>query len=64
MTRWTEKLGFVVAPCLDGTFGMMRNCAATCALKVFFLGPTLQQKLIHKGQDNDTCDNNSEDSFR
>ena len=50
MAGLAEELGFVVAPCLDGAFGMPRIGAAAGALEMRLLGLALGQELADQGQ--------------
>lgn len=64
MAGLAEELGFVVAPCLDGAFGMPRIGAAAGALEMRLLGLALGQELADQGQGDNACDNNSDNGFR
>jgi hypothetical protein len=47
MAGRTEEFGFVIAPCLDGSFGVLRNGTTTSALEMFFFGLAFRQKLAN-----------------
>lgn len=64
MAGLAEELGFVIAPCLDGAFGVPRNGTAAGALEMSLLGLALGQELADQGQDNNSRDDNSNNGFQ
>jgi hypothetical protein len=64
MARRTEEFGFVIAPCFDGSFSVLRNRTTASALEMFFFGLAFRQELANQGQDNNANDCSSDDVFR
>ena len=64
MAGLAEKLGFVVTPSLNGTFGVRRKFTAARTPEMLLLGLALGKNLAYPGQGNDNYDDNAEDSFR
>ena len=64
MAGRTEEFGFVIAPCFDGSFGVLRNDTTTCALELFFFGLAFRQELTNQGQDNNANNYSPDDVFR
>jgi hypothetical protein len=63
MAGLAEKLGFVVAPRFDGPFRMARNCSTASTPEMLFLGLRLPKKPAHQGQGNNSCDDDSDNTF-
>ena len=64
MTGLAEKLGFVVAPSLNGALGVLRKNAAAGALEFFLFRLPLREKLADQGKRNKCSDNDSDNDFR
>jgi hypothetical protein len=64
MTGLAKEFGFIVAPCFNGSPGMLRNRATTGTPEMCFFGLAFGQELADQRQDNYTHDYNPDNEFR